>query len=203
MKPFANFLIFAGFAILLIIFFPVLKQEITYRSEKFAEIEHSLTVDDSLSDGKVKKIIPVDTEFGIIIPKINVNAKIFPNVDFYNEKEYLPVLKKGVAHAKGTGFPGEGKNIFLFAHSTDSFFNFHQYNAIFYLIGKLEKGDEIDIYYQQKLFRYYVSEKFVVSPIASQDYLKPKNKEILILQTCYPPETTLKRLIVIANNGID
>jgi len=203
MRFLANFLIFSGLVILLIVFFPVLKQEITYRSEKFAGIEYSLTVDTPLSDNKVRQIIPLDTEFGIIIPKINVNAKIFPNIDFYNEKEYLPVLKKGVGHAKGTGFPGEGKSIFLFAHSTDNFFNFHQYNAIFYLIGKLEKDDEVDIYYQKKLFKYFVLEKFVVSPEISETYLKPQNGEVLILQTCYPPGTTLKRLIVIAGRGID
>ena len=113
----------------------------------------------------------------------------------FDSKGYLPVLKEGVAHAKGTGFPGGGRNIYLFAHSTDSFLNFRQYNAVFYLLGKLENGDEIDIFYKNSLFRYEVIEKKVVFPEAIH-YLDSDEEEILTLQTCYPPGTTLKRLIV-------
>lgn len=144
---------------------------------------------------KSDKITPVDADFGIVIPKISANAKIFPNINPFNEKEFLPVLQKGVAHAKGTYFPGGGRNIYLFAHSTDAFYNAGRYNAVFYLIGKLETGDEIDIYYKNKIFKYFVYEKKVVSPGAVK-YLNQGNEEILTLQTCYPPGTTLKRLVV-------
>jgi len=37
----------------------------------------------------------------------------------------------------------------------------------------------------------------VVGPQATE-YLKHTNEEILTLQTCYPPGTTLRRLIVFA-----
>jgi hypothetical protein len=39
----------------------------------------------------------------------------------------------GVAHAKGTVFPHKG-NIYLFAHSTDNWWNVGRYNAVFYLL---------------------------------------------------------------------
>lgn len=205
MKKIANLLIFAGFFLLLLIFFRPVVQEINYQLRELSgEI---YLVSDPVSDSqqtdndrlffneKAEFIEPVDLNFGIVIPKINANAKVFTEVDPFNPKEYLPILRIGVAHAKGTGYPGEGKNIYLFAHSTDSFLNFQQYNAVFYLIGKLGKGDEVDLFYQNNLFRYEVTEKIVVSADQTR-FLEDEEGETLTLQTCYPPGTTLKRLIV-------
>jgi len=184
LKWLANGLIFTGLLIL----------ALTFGRPTLQEINYSLR-SKSQSPIKATEIAPVDKDFGIVIPKIGANARIFAQVDPFAPKEFLPVLKKGVAHAKGTSFPGEGKNIYLFAHSTDAFFNFQNYNAVFYLIGKLEAGDRIDIYYQNRQYQYSVFEKMVVSPQAIE-YLKPEDEEILTLQTCYPPGTTLKRLLV-------
>jgi len=198
-KVIANLLIIIGILILVLTFSRPIFQEIKYQVNQWQEVKYELGGGGAevqrFKGAKVQEIVPLDRDFGIVIPKINANAKIFANIDPYSEREFLPVLKKGVAHAKGTAFPGEGSNIYLFAHSTDAFFNFQNYNAVFYLIGKLEKGDEIDIYYRQNLFKYSVTEKMVV---ATDDvkYLKKENQEILTLQTCYPPGTTLKRLIV-------
>lgn len=202
MKILSNLLIIIGVLILVLTFGRPLKQEINYRLSKisgttYRVLEPGETEDetDIFVNNREKIITPVDTEFGIVIPKIGANAEVFSNIDPFNPKEFLPILKQGVAHAKGTGFPGEGKNIYLFAHSTDAFFNFDQYNAVFYLIGKLNEDDEIDIFYQGELYKYKVFEKMVVSPDAVE-YLKPEEEEILTLQTCYPPGTTIKRLVV-------
>jgi len=200
MKIVASFLITLGILILVLTFGRPLLQEITYSlstlsGNTYRVLQPGLEDPTAQLNIREKIITPVDTDFGIVIPKIGANAKIFPDIDPYSPKEFLPILKKGVAHAKGTGFPGEGKNIYLFAHSTNAFFNFDQYNAVFYLIGKLEEEDEIDIFYQGNLYKYRVFEKMVVSPGAIE-YLKSEEEEILTLQTCYPPGTTLKRLIV-------
>lgn len=146
----------------------------------------------------VEFLVPQDTQFGIVIPKIGANAKVLPNIDAGNEKIYLAALNQGVAHALGTAFPGEGGHIFLFAHSTDYFWNVGTYNAIFYLLNKLEKNDEINIFYQGQRYLYRVIGKKIVSP-SQVEYLTSKtNKEFLTLQTCWPPGTTLKRLLVFA-----
>lgn len=194
LKFISNVLILSGVLVIGLIFYSPVVQEIKYRLRTVVlnpkYIIHNTKY-------KEENIVPVSTDFGIVIPKINANAKIFYNVNPYDKKEFLPVLKKGVAHAKGTFFPGGGKNIYLFAHSTDAFYNAGSYNAVFFLIGKLNKGDEIDIYYKGQLFKYFVFEKKVVGPQATE-YLKHTNEEILTLQTCYPPGTTLRRLIVFA-----
>lgn len=152
----------------------------------------------ALNIHQVDFLVPEDPNFSIVIPKIGANAKVLANVDAGNKAVYLEALKKGVAHTEGTAFPGEGGHIFLFAHSTDYFWNVGSYNAIFYLLYKLEKGDEINLFYQGERFLYRLIDKKIVE--ASQvEYLTRKtNKEFLTLQTCWPPGTTLKRLLVFA-----
>ena len=86
----------------------------------------------------------------------------------------------------------------MFAHSTDNFWNIGRYNAIFYLLKELEKGDEIDIFYNGRRYIYQVSEKQIVDPAQVEFINQPTVTEQLTLQTCWPPGTTFKRLIVIA-----
>ncbi len=152
-----------------------------------------------LTGPKEQILTPSDTQFDILIPKIGANVKIFPNVDSSNEKEFLSVLSKGVAHAKGTVFPGMGGNIYLFAHSTDNWWNVGRYNAVFYLIKDLQPGDDIVIFFNNQRHNYVVSESKVVDP-SDVSYITQANTgtETLILQTCWPPATTWKRLLVFA-----
>jgi len=157
----------------------------------------------SINFKQTEFLIPVDPNFSIVIPKIAANAKILANVDSTDEKIYLPALQKGVAHAQGTAFPGEGGHIFLFAHSTDYFWNVGAYNAVFYLLGKLENGDEVNIFYKGQRFVYKVIGKKIVDPKQVEYLTRKSNKEFLTLQTCWPPGTTLKRLLVFATRVVE
>ena len=103
-----------------------------------------------------------------------------------------------MAHAAGTVFPGVAGNIYLFAHSTDAFWNVGRYNAIFYLLKNLEKGDEIDIFFMGVRHIYKVTEKLTVNPGEIRYLTATLPYEQLTLQTCWPPGTTLKRLIILA-----
>lgn len=150
---------------------------------------------------KVKKLevlVPEDPNFSVVIPKIGANARVIANVDVSNEKEYLEALKNGVGHAWGTAFPGEGGHVFLFAHSTDYFWNVGTYNAVFYLLDKLEKQDEINVYFQGQRYKYRVVEKNIVDPSEVEYLTRKTNREFITLQTCWPAGTTLKRLLVFA-----
>lgn len=148
-------------------------------------------------DSKVIRIVPVNKEFSIVIPKINANSTIIPNVDPFNKDQYLLALRKGVAHALGSSFPGDREGgVYLFAHSADSFLSLDRYNAVFYLLGKLVPGDEIYIFYEGDQYKYIVDEVKIVSA-NSIKYIDVDN-DSLTLQTCYPPGTTLKRLLVLA-----
>ena len=143
-------------------------------------------------------LVPADPEFSIVIPKIGANAKVLPNVDPADDKVYLDALKQGVAHASGTAFPGEEGHIFLFAHSTDYVWNVSTYNAIFYLLNKLEANDEINIFYKGRRHVYKVIKKEIIDPTQVEYLTRKTNKEFLTLQTCWPPGTTLQRMLVYA-----
>ena len=146
----------------------------------------------------VEILTPEDPNFSIVIPKIGANAKVLSNIDASDENIYLNALNKGVAHTLGTAFPGEGGHIFLFAHSTDYFWNISSYNAIFYLLYKLEKNDEVNIFYKGQRYVYRVIGQEIVDPSQVQYLTRKTNREFLTLQTCWPPGTTLKRLLIFA-----
>ena len=141
-------------------------------------------------------IVPISTQYGIVIEKINANAKINPGIDPANEQEYTQALTKGVAEAKGSTRPGEKGNLYLFSHSTDGPWNIVRFNAIFYLLNKLEAGDKILIFYQNRRYDYIVFDKVVAKPTDISFLTNRYDEPILTLQTCDPPGTLFNRLIV-------
>ena len=148
----------------------------------------------------VPTITPLSPEFGIVIPKIFANVAITENVNPAEKAVYQQVLRQtgGVAHAAGSAVPGEPGTVYIFGHSTDAGINVERLNAVFYLLRKLEAGDEIIVYYKNKPFKYLVSEKKTVNPDDISDITNVANEERLVLQTCWPPGTTWKRLLIIA-----
>ncbi len=153
---------------------------------------------DLLNVEQIEVIQPADTEFGIVIPKIAANVKVLPDVRVEKESDYSEILKQGVAHAAGTAYPGENGHVYLFAHSTDYWWNVGQYNAVFYLLYKLETGDEVDVFYKGNRYVYKVIGQKVVDPKNVEYLTRTSDTEFLTLQTCWPPGTTLKRLLVFA-----
>lgn len=140
----------------------------------------------------------VSTDFSVVIPKIKAASKIVPNVNPSNEEDYKTYLMEGVGHAAGTKFPGEKGTIYLFSHSTNSLANISRFNAVFYSLKELEPGDEIIIYFTGKKFVYKTTEKIITQANDLKWLTEETNEERLILQTCWPPGTSLKRLLIIA-----
>lgn len=186
--------------LLLLTFFPVIKEEIAYWFSAKNKNVISLTREEASAKNlpSDKVIYPVDENFSLIIPKISANTKIIDNVDWQNSREYQAALTKGVAHAKGTAYPGEDGNVFIFSHSGGDFFETSRYNAVFYLLNKMEKGDEIDVYYQSKKIPYLVKETKVVGADEVKYLEDTPGQKTLTLMTCWPAGTDWKRLVVIA-----
>jgi LPXTG-site transpeptidase (sortase) family protein len=138
--------------------------------------------------------------FYLSIPKIHAYSEVVANVDPWKESVYKEALKKGVAHAKGTYLPGEDKTIFLFAHSSGSPWEITHQNTVFLRLGELEKNDLVLIDYKKKRYQYTIYDKKEVSP-TDTDYLKNIDKDIVILQTCTPIGTSLKRLLIFAKES--
>lgn len=195
-------------------FGPAIYYEIYYRAATTIGVRYQIgevaasTVEDEEGGGlfaalvtgnKERVLKPKNNQFSLVIPKIGANANVIENVDPTSEKEYLDALYKGVAHAKGSAFPGMNGNIYFFSHSTDTWWNVGRYNALFYLLKELQKGDDVVVFYEGGRYNYEVFESKITDPSEVQ-YLQANigKGETLILQTCWPPGTTWKRLLVFA-----
>lgn len=177
----AGGLLAVGLAILLLTFGPLATQELRYTAHVIS-----------------KEIVPIDKNFGIVIPRLGANAHVIANVDPFDSRAYQYALTKGVAHARGTSVPGAKGNVFLFAHSSENFYEALQYNSVFYLLPKLANGDLIFLYYNKVKFTYVVTDKKFVDP-KNVSYLQSKgDSQTLTLMTCWPPGTNHQRLLVFA-----
>lgn len=152
-----------------------------------------------LSGRKEEILYPQDPSFSVIIPKIGANEKITPNVDADNSDEYLRVLQNSIAHAKGTAFPGVNGTTYLFAHSTDNFWDVGRYNAVFYLLNKMAIGDEVILFFGGKRYDYQVYDTKIIDSTDTHFITSALGQgERVILQTCWPPGTAWKRLLIFA-----
>lgn len=144
-------------------------------------------------------IDPVDTQFGIVIPKIGVNARILASINPTKPEEYTEAMKQGIAHASTSFFPDENGTVYLFSHSTNSDWFVRDLNAIFYLLKNLEPEDKIVLFYKEKQYTYKITDKKIVSPSAVSYLVPQKGMQKLILQTCWPPGSTAERLLIFAD----
>src|SRR6185437_14629260 len=104
----------------------------------------------------------------VVLPKINLDAIV---VEGASRKE----LSEGPGHMKQTAAPGEPGNAVITGHR-DTFFR-HIY--------ELNKGDDIMVRRNGKVFRYEVTGKKIVMP-EDVTVLKQTPDAQLTLITCYP-----------------
>jgi LPXTG-site transpeptidase (sortase) family protein len=136
-------------------------------------------------------------EFTITIPKLEIkDALIKANTDDLNPEGFI-------GHYKGTPFPGEVGNSFIYGHSTLPFFyDPTNYKSVFTKIPDLVAGDIVkiniegkDLIYKVKLGKELLpSEVNVMGAYYSSMY----NKSTITLMTCTPPGTKKNRYIVLA-----
>lgn len=165
---------------------PLAKEEIKYQVNN----NPSIQAEPALREQK-------SSEYKIYIPKIGAESTVIPNVDPFDKNVYSKALLEGVAEAKGLAHPGEMGTTFLFAHSVGNRIDFARYNAVFYLLDRLVANDKIYIVYNGYNFEYEVEKKEILKA-SDLRYLQPQlDEEKLVLQTCYLPGTSWKRLVVV------
>lgn len=186
---------------LLIVFLPVLFVEAKYQLKQVAT-DLGFTTGSSFFRPNSENFAIIgntskNKEYGIIIPKLGLDEKVLFNVDPNDENQYHQALKEGIAHASSTNYPDENGLGYYFAHSSSPNFRV-QYNAVFYLLNKLEAGDAIYIWHDYKRYRYVVTEKRINQPNDVAFLYEQYEGENIVLQTCWPPGTTKERLLVFA-----
>jgi len=208
---FGYLIFFTGLLSFIFVLGPLVQAEVKYRVDRVFGVKHQIAISTSrpsdpseVSPGpgfgsvqaQENTIIPASTQYGIVIEKINANAKVVANVDPANEREYVRALSQGVAEALGSTPPGQMGNLYLFSHSTDAPWNIIRYNAIFFLLRELEPGDRVIIFYRNIRYDYVVFDKTIVSPSDVSFLTNRYDSAVLTLQTCDPPGTLFNRLIV-------
>jgi sortase A len=106
-------------------------------------------------------------------------------------------LNKGVAHEPETSLPwdkGAQRNVYLAGHRLG--WPGTRGRLIFYNLDELDEGDEVLLEGDSgNVYRYRVSEKFVVQPTEVWVMGQIRDRDLVTLQTCTLPDLK-KRLIV-------
>lgn len=147
-------------------------------------------------------IMPTDDR--LVIPKLGKSVPLvhtsIENLQGENwgelEDQIQDDLLKGVVHYPGTAKPGQFGNVFLTGHSSYYPWVKSDYKDVFATLGQLDIGDRYYIYYDQQKYTYEIKEKYEVTPDKVEVLAQPKDKKVSTLMSCVPVGTTLRRLII-------
>jgi len=131
-----------------------------------------------ISEIKFNKEVKEITEYpeygsrygNIKIEALDVNLPLY-----YGDK--LSILRNGVGQSSGAYFPGEGGSIICMGHNTKTFL---------YRLPEIKKGAIINVETTYGTFEYKVNETKIVNMYDVDQLPVQKDKEILMLYTCYP-----------------
>lgn len=166
--------------------------------EKF-EMATNLLQIITVDDNEVQTIAPVlegdvllnypiyGTKYATIkIPSINVELPVYYGSTY-------AILKSGIAHDESSYFPGEGGSVIMAGH------NFKTFLAN---LPKAKVGDEITVETTYGKFIYEINDTKIVKETATNEVPVQKEKEILMLYTCWPINNighASERYVVYAN----
>jgi LPXTG-site transpeptidase (sortase) family protein len=174
-------------------------------AEKLKGLDPSQTETD---DANASQFLPPvgPPENRLVIPKLNLNVPIIiPPMDALIaedwkklEEDIQAALHGGVAHYPGTARPGKPGNFFVTGHSSYFPWDSGEYKSVFARLGELKVGDEYWVFYNGDRYRYIVQSKKEIKPSDVSVLDQPIDERISTLMTCTPIGTTLRRLIITA-----
>lgn len=95
--------------------------------------------------------------------------------------------------------PGEQGNSVILGHSSNDVFDDGNYKFIFVQLEQIQKGDSFYVNYNSTRYTYTVTHTEVILPTQVDKLTVQSDKPQMILITCVPVGTALKRLIVYAD----
>ncbi len=144
----------------------------------------------------------VGPEPKISIPKINVDAPVVYGANPADNNDVENKLRDGVVHypiTSASSVPGQNGATVILGHSSNDVFDNGKYKFVFVQLNKLEIGDTFYVNYQGTRYTYSVTKKEIIDPTEISKVTADPNKPSIILITCDPPGTALKRLLVFAD----
>jgi sortase A len=193
------FMVFFFWAITVLL--PVASVELTYQAKRAMVAVFRVSDPRTLLFPQIRIMTPGTSnhrEGGIVIPSLFLDESVVYNIDPNDSDAYTKALKQGIAHASATHLPDTGGLGYYFAHSSTPSLA-RQYNAVFYLLGKLKEGDDVYLWHDRERYTYEVTSTKVTDP-HDVSFLEDtqEEEERIVLQTCWPPGTSEKRLLVFA-----
>ncbi len=148
-----------------------------------AEIpEHLRPMVQSLANIPVPTAAP-DQAIRIQIPAIKIDAPVVQG-DGWEQ------LKKGVAQNVHSVNPGQDGNVILSAHND-------VYGELFRFLDKLQPGDQVVLYTQQRQYVYVVDRTAIVEPTAVEVMASTGSPTVTLI-SCYPYLVDKQRIVVFA-----
>jgi sortase A len=143
----------------------------------------------------------------ILAPAIGLDAPVVPvgwktveeNGQTFSEWE---VADYAAGWHKTSAYPGHVDNVVISAHHNIR-------GEVFRYVVNLEPGHIVDLYVGQTVYRYMVTEKYILrekgmSPEVRQEnarWIAPTDDERLTLVTCWPYTDNTHRVVVVAKPG--
>ena len=124
-----------------------------------------------------------DQAIRIQIPSIKIDAPVVQG-DGWEQ------LKKGVGQNIGSSNPGQNGNVILSAHND-------VYGELFRYLDKLQPGDQVVLYTQQRQYTYVVDRTAVVEPTAVEVMASTGSPTVTLI-SCYPYLVDKQRIVVFA-----
>ena len=142
----------------------------------------------------------------LIIPKLGLNVPVVTpsNANLLKqdwsalETDIQAGLQDGVVHYPGTAVAGQAGNFFITGHSSYYPFLPGKYKSVFARLHELSPGDEYWVYFRGDKHRYVVQSRDEVKPSDVKVLDQPTDKRLSTLMTCTPVGTTLRRLVIVA-----
>jgi LPXTG-site transpeptidase (sortase) family protein len=106
-------------------------------------------------------------------------------------------LQNGVVVHPVSRPPGTFGNFFLTGHSSYYAWDNGRFKDVFALLHEMEIGDEVEVFWKNKKYKYQIQSKEVVSPTKVDVLNQPNDKSIITLMTCTPVGTNKNRLILV------
>ncbi len=131
------------------------------------------------------------------VPSLNINVPIIWSL---SSKNFSSDLQKGVIHYPGTALPGQIGTTYISGHSSNYLWAKGDYNTVFSKLGELADNTSFKVTVVQKngkdaILHYVVTSRKEYKP-DDPAQIKNTGKSLVALSTCWPINTTQKRLVV-------
>ncbi len=131
------------------------------------------------------------------VPSVKISVPVIWTSDV---KNFDADLKKGVVHFPGTPLPGDVGSSYISGHSSGYLFDKSPYKQAFAAIGNTKDGDSFTVTVtlhggQKVILHYTVAGRAEYAANDQRQFLQTPDS-VVALSTCWPINTTVRRLVV-------